>query len=49
MFLIKKLAVPFAIVLVAVFVDCGLLYYQAATGTRLPFKLNLLPKLGGDF
>jgi hypothetical protein len=45
---LKSLAVVFAVVLAAVIIDSGFLYHQASTGRKLPFKLSLIPKLGGE-
>jgi hypothetical protein len=49
MTIVKNLAMVFAVVLIAVLIDCGFLYHQASTGRRLPFKLGLFPRVGGDF
>lgn len=49
MSILKSLAVVFAVVLTAVLIDSGFLYHQAVTGQKLPFKLGLFPRVGGDF
>lgn len=36
------------IVLLGCLLDTGFIYYQATRGIRLPFKLNLVPRVGSD-
>jgi hypothetical protein len=48
MSILKNLAIIFAVVLTAVLIDSGFLYHQASTGKKLPFKLGLFPRIGGD-
>ena len=43
----KQLAIALGIVLVGALVESALLYYQASTGRRLPFRFNLSPKMDG--
>ena len=45
---IKQLGIAFIVVFVAVLVDCGFMYYQASTGSRLPFKISIFPKYDGE-
>jgi hypothetical protein len=46
--LLKSLGLIFLVVLAAVILDSGFLFHQAQTGRKLPFKLSLFPRLGGD-
>jgi hypothetical protein len=48
MAILKSLAMVFCIVLVAVLIDSGFLFHQASTGTKLPFKLGLFPRVGDN-
>ena len=36
------------IVFLSCLLDSGFLYYQATRGRKLPFKVRLLPVVGGD-
>lgn len=47
MLTLKGLAMIFAVVVTAVLIDCGFIYHQASTGTKLPFKLGLFPRIDG--
>ncbi len=44
----KQLITAFIVVIVAGFIECGFLYYQASTGRRLPFRLNVFPRFDGE-
>ena len=46
--ILKSLAVVFAVVVIAALIDSGFLYHQALTGRKLPFKLGLFPRVGGE-
>ena len=46
--ILLSLLTVLGVVLLGCLLDSGFLYYQATRGVKLPFKVKLLPVMGGD-